>query len=80
MTTTITIYPRGEGPITLVIRYLPELDGAECEGWWYIDNNLVALSLRLYRDFSRLEKQTEQRSFFDHLRKASKTTLNNDRN
>lgn len=75
MQITLTMYPRFEPSVTILIRYLPELDNRECEGWWEVDNNYVALSWRLYRDFSRLEKQSEKKSFFQKLKKISKTAL-----
>jgi hypothetical protein len=75
MQTTLTLYPRFERPITLVIRYVAELDGAEIEALWDVDRNYVALSWRMYRDFSRIEKQSEKREFFDKLHKVSKKSL-----
>lgn len=71
MQTTLTLYPRFEEPIELVIRYVPELDGKECEGWWNIDTNQIALSWKMYSDFQKIGLQSEKRKFFDTLKKVS---------
>jgi hypothetical protein len=59
----------------IVIQYLPALDGADCEGWWNVDNNLIALSWRMYSQFQKIEQQSEKKAFFQSLRKVSSTQI-----
>jgi hypothetical protein len=73
--TTITLYPKFEDPIAVVVQYVPQLDGQSCEGYWDIDSNTVALSWRMYKDFAALQKQSEKRTFFGSLKKVSKSMI-----
>jgi hypothetical protein len=73
--TRLTLYLRYEEPIELVIQYLPALDGAQCEGWWNVDHNVIALSWRMYSQFQKIEKQSEKKAFFQSLRKISGTQI-----
>jgi hypothetical protein len=72
---TLTLYPRFEEPISVVIQYVPQLDGQSCEGYWDVDSNTVALSWRMYKDFSALQKQSDKRAFFANLKKISKSMI-----
>jgi hypothetical protein len=75
MKITLTLYPRFEDPIEIIIECVPALDGAQVEGYWDIDTNRVALSWRLFSDFNNIQKQSEKRAFFNNLKKVSKKTL-----
>jgi hypothetical protein len=75
MKITLTLYPRFEDPIEIIIQYVPDLDGKEIEGFWHIDTNYVALSWRLYSQFNKIEKQTEKKAFFEKLKKVSNKLL-----
>jgi len=75
MQTRLTLYPRNEESIDVLIQYSSALDGADCEGWWNVDHNVVALSWRMYSQFQKIEQQSEKRAFFQSLRKVSATQI-----
>ncbi len=75
MKITLTLYPRFEEPIEIIIECVPDLDGASVEGYWNIDTNYVALSWRLFTEFNRIEEQSQKRSFFSKLKKVSNKVI-----
>jgi hypothetical protein len=77
MKLSYTIFPKAESPITFQIAYSPSLDNQLCEGFWDIDSNKILLSLKMYREFNKLEKANEKIAFFNTLQKISKYELTN---
>ena len=76
MRITLTLYPRFEDPIEIIIECVPALDGALVEGYWDVDTNHVALSWRLFSDFNKIVEQSQKRAFFSKLKKVSMKALN----
>jgi hypothetical protein len=75
MKISLTLYPRFEEPIELIIQCVPDLNGKEVEGYWDIDTNYVALSWRLYSEFNKIELQSEKKEFFSKLKKITRKSI-----
>lgn len=61
--------PKGETDVLKIYIYTSENIGET--GMWNIDENKVLLSNALYSEFRNLRLQTEQKKFFQQLRKVS---------
>ncbi|MBX7109780.1 MAG: hypothetical protein K1X61_14105 [Chitinophagales bacterium] len=67
MTITILFFHQGE-LIRLTVSYAPSLDHAEREGTWDTDNNHVALSWRLFKEFKQERDYAKRKELLASIR------------